>query len=118
MAQHPGQEKDDHRPQNHRPPGEEKGGKEAEHDCPHQGGDVAGDGGDDHRNELNDKVHQVGPGRELGDIGLHGRPGVEGLEKASGVQGVDAATQQGYGDKPQQGLFDTWVHNFPPPGKR
>ena len=94
LPQAPGQQKDHHGPQYHRAPGEQEGDPGAEQHAPCQGGDVAGDGGQDHREELEQEKEQVGIGGEALNIVPHGLLRGERLEKAALPEQQPSARQQ------------------------
>lgn len=77
-AQAAGQEEHQHGTQQDRREGEEKGGPGAEEHPARGGAQVAGDGGQNDREHLDEEKAQVGVGREAADIFLEGLGGAEG----------------------------------------
>lgn len=92
--------------------GKKKGGPGAEEHPAGGGAEVAGDGGQHHRQELEQEKTEVGVGSELRDIVLKGLLGGEGGEEAAAPQ-KDAAQGAQEQDQDRAGDFQEMFHEGP-----
>ena len=103
--QEPGQPEGQEGAAHHGGKGEQERGPGAEQDAPRRGDEVAGDGGQHHRQKLDQKEGQVGVRGETVDISAQRVQGADGLKEAAAVQKTPAARQQQEGERQNQELL-------------